>query len=159
MVTRFAIFDRLKLAEAVKWEVARRYPITLTMVRFARSPFVYAAHQVHGGDQLLISVGAQGLMHEYFEEPECFDPMCFVGPDALRPEPGTLNPYGMGPHTCLGAALADVQVIATLALLLELTEIELIEPERPLEMKYTPYPLPKGDHLRIRMRNRRQSYR
>ncbi|HET6417879.1 MAG TPA: cytochrome P450 [Polyangiales bacterium] len=148
--------DRLKLAEAVKLEVSRRYPVTLTMVRFARSPFVYAGRQVRAGDQLLISVGAQSLMHEYFEDPERFDPMRFVGPDALRPEAGTLNPYGMGPHTCLGAALADVQVIATLALLLELADIELIDPERPLEMKYTPYPLPKGDRLRIRMRNRRR---
>jgi len=57
----------------------------------------------------------------------------------------------MGPHTCLGAALADVQIIATLALLLELADIELIDPDRPLEMKYTPYPLPKGDQLRIRL--------
>lgn len=143
---------RLKLVEAVKLEVARRYPVTLTMVRHAQSPFVYAGHQIHAGDQLLISVGSHSLMDEYFDEPERFDPSRFLGPDALRPEPGTLNPYGMGPHTCLGAALADVQVIATLALLLELADIELLDPDRPLEMKYSPYPLPKGDRLRVRLR-------
>ena len=145
---------RLHLAEAVKLEVSRRYPVTLAMVRYARVPFVYAGHQIHAGDQFLISVGAHGLMEEYFEEPERFDPARFLGPDALRPEPGTMNPYGMGPHTCLGAALADVQIIATLALLLELADIELIDPDRPLEMKYTPYPLPKGDQLRIRLHSR-----
>jgi len=144
--------DQLELTEAVKLEVARRYPVTLTMVRHAQTPFVYAGHQIHAGDQLLISVGAQGLMHEYFDEPEIFDPARFLGPNAVRPEPGALNPYGMGPHTCLGAALADVQVIATLALLLELADIELLDPDRPLEMKYTPYPLPKGDKLRVRLR-------
>lgn len=144
--------DQLELTEAVKLEVARRYPVTLTMVRHARAPFVYAGHQIHAGDQLLISVGAHGLMDEYFDEPETFNPARFLGPNAVRPEPGTLNPYGMGPHTCLGAALADVQVIATLALLLELADIELQDPDRPLEMKYTPYPLPKGDKLRVRLR-------
>jgi cytochrome P450 len=61
-------------------------------------------------------------------------------------------PEFLSPHTCLGAALADVQVIATLALLLELADIELQDPERPLEMKYTPYPLPEGDKLRVRLR-------
>lgn len=126
---------RLKLAEAVKLEVSRRYLITLTMVRSARVPFVYAGHQIRAGDQLLISVGANGLMEEYFDEPEKFDPARF-----------------MGPHTCLGAALADVQVISTLALLLERADIELVNPDRPLEMKYSPYPLPKGDKLRIRVR-------
>ena len=146
---------RLKLAEAVKLEAARRYPITLTIVRNARVPFVYAGHQIHAGDQLLISVGANGLMEEYFDEPEKFAPSRFIGPDQVKPEPGALNPYGMGPHTCLGAAMADVQVIATLALLLERADIELVDPERPLEMKYSPYPLPKGDKLRIRARRER----
>jgi hypothetical protein len=51
--------------------------------------------------------------------------------------------------------MADVQVIATLALLLERADIELVDPERPLEMKYSPYPLPKGDKLRIRARRER----
>lgn len=143
---------RLHLAEAVKLEASRRYPITLTMIRHARTPFVYAGHQIHAGDQVLTTPGANSLMEEYFEEPWKFDPSRFVGPNAIRPEPGALNPYGMGPHTCLGAALADVQVIATLALLLELADIELVDPDRPLEMKYSPYPLPKGDKLRIRVR-------
>ena len=143
---------RLKLAEAVKLEVSRRYLITLTMVRSARVPFVNAGHQIRAGDQLLISVGANGLMEEYFDEPEKFDPARFMGPNPVKPEPGALNPCGMGPHTCLGAALADVQVISTLALLLERADIELVNPDRPLEMKYSPYPLPKGDKLRIRVR-------
>jgi len=86
---------------------------------------------------LLISVGANGLMEEYFDEPEKFAPSRFIGPDQVKPEPGALNPYGMGPHTCLGAAMADVQVIATLALLLERADIEL------------------GDKLRIRARRER----
>lgn len=143
---------QLNLAEAVKLEVTRRYPVTLTMVRYARAPFVYAGHQISEDDQLLISVGANGLMQEYFDDPDTFDPGRFLGPDPVKPEPGALNPYGMGPHTCLGAALADVQIIATLALLIEQADIELLDSDRPLEMKYSPYPLPKGDRLRIRLR-------
>jgi cytochrome P450 len=143
---------RLELAEAVKLETSRRYPISLTLIRHAHVPFVYAGHQIRAGDRLLISVAANGLMEEYFDEPEKFDPGRFLGSNPVKPEPGALNPYGMGPHTCLGAALADVQLVATLALLLERADIELVDPDRPLEMKYSPYPLPKGDKLRIRTR-------
>ena len=143
---------RLELAEAVKLEASRRYPVTLTVVRNAHAPFVYAGYQIQAGEQLLISAGANGLMKEYFDDPEKFDPSRFLRPNPVKPEAGALNPYGMGPHTCLGAALADVQIISTLALLLERADIELLDPDRPLEMKYSPYPLPKGDKLRIRLR-------
>jgi len=143
---------RLELAEAVKLEASRRYPVTLTVVRNAHAPFVYAGYQIQAGEQLLISAGANGLMKEYFDDPEKFDPSRFLQPNPVKPEAGALNPYGMGPHTCLGAALADVQIISTLALLLERADIELLDPDRPLEMKYSPYPLPKGDKLRIRLR-------
>ena len=143
---------RLSLHEAVKLEASRCYPVTLSVIRHAAAPFVFAGKQILEGDQLMIAIGAQSIMEEYFEEPTRFDPSRFLAPDPLKPEPGALNPYGMGPHTCLGAALADVQLVATLAWLLEDAEIELIAPERPLEMKFNPYPLPKGDKLRIRMR-------
>ena len=144
--------SRLVLHDAVKLETSRCYPVTLTVVRHADRPFVFAGKQICEGDQLMISIAAQGLMEEYFDDPRCFDPSRFLAPDPVKPEPGALNPYGMGPHTCLGAALADVQVVANLAWLLEYADIELLDPSRPLDMKFSPYPLPKGDHIRIRKR-------
>ncbi len=146
--------SRLRLGEAVKMEVNRLHPTVIAQMREANQPFEYAGHQIEAGDILLVGVGAQGLTDEYFERPEVFDPDRFFGPEAIRPAPGTLNPYGMGPHSCLGAAMADVQLTTTLALLLQRAELELSEPHRPLVTSYQPFPLPKGDKVRVRLRRR-----
>jgi cytochrome P450 len=146
---------QLRLTEAFKLECIRYHPTIIAQMREARVPFEYAGYQVEAGDILLFGIGAQGLSDEYFDRPEIFDPERFLAGASARPEPGALNPFGMGPHSCLGAAMADVQLTATLALLLQRADLQLEHPERPLVTGYQPYPLPKGDRVRVRRATRR----
>ncbi len=138
--------DRLKLAAAVKQETMRRHPVTVGSIREAVVDFELGGYQVRKGDQLFAGSGSQGWMPSLFERPMSFEPERFLDP-SLHVPPGALQPYGMGPHTCLGASLADAQLTMLIALFAERSTVALWRASRPLETAYDPYPLPKNDQL------------
>lgn len=144
--------DRLVRITAAKDESMRCHPVILTMIRRAMKPFRYNGYAVKAGEDVMISIGAQHVMSEHFPDPRRFDAERFLRADTPKPPAGAFGPYGGGAHSCLGAALADAQLVATLAHLLEHADLELLEPERPLRTVFDPYPLPADDRVRVRLR-------
>jgi cytochrome P450 len=64
---------------------------------------------VKAGAQIIMMIGAGNRDPRRFENPERFDPN--------RPDPGALT-FGLGPHFCLGAALARLEAAVALPALL-----------------------------------------
>lgn len=146
-----AYLERLVRITAAKEESMRCHPVILTMIRRVTRPFTYNGYRVDAGEDVMVAIGAQHVMSEYFADPRRYDAERFLRTDTPKPPPGAFGPYGGGAHSCLGAALADAQQVATLAILLEHGDLSLAAPERPLRTAFNPYPLPQGDRIRVRL--------
>ena len=65
-------------------------------------------------------------------------------------EHGVYTPFGVGAHSCLGAGLAEIQMVATMAALLNSGKLEMLTKPGPLKIKIKPVATPVGVRVRIR---------
>lgn len=142
-----AWIDAMPLLESVKTESMRRYPAVVASIRECIAPFELNGSQLVPGDLVIFSLSTQNLMQEYYPDPLRFDPERFLAPEGQKREPAIFTPFGVGAHVCLGAALAEVQLSATLATLLEDPAVCLLDPSRPVQVKHDPFPIPYGDRV------------
>lgn len=98
------------------------------MIRFARQvthDTTLAGIPLRAGDRVLMFFGSANRDERVFESPDRID-LCRV-----------LNPhvaFGAGPHACLGASLARLQLCAVIDALRELLDsFELVEPPRAFQ--------------------------
>jgi cytochrome P450 len=88
-------------------------------------------------------------MHEFYKDPDAFDPDRYEKPRSEHMESGAYSPYGRGPHTCLGKTLAEVQMLLTMARLFWRLDLELESPDYVLKTKTAPTP---GPHASFKVR-------
>ncbi|OAI40652.1 hypothetical protein AYO40_04600 [Planctomycetaceae bacterium SCGC AG-212-D15] len=136
---------RLHYTEMVVKETLRLYP--QAYVLFARVP----AEDVVVGDY---TVPAGALVYvvpyviqrdaRWFPEPERFDPERFSEEAAAKLPTYAHIPFGAGPRVCIGAAFATMEMVLTVATLIQRFHLALVPGQKPLE----PLPLfslrPKG---------------
>ena len=90
---------------------------------------------------------------EYFPEPERFDIDRHARAD--RPKvPNTYAPFTLGSHTCLGAGMAESQLMVVIATLLRHFEFALPSPDYRVEIQAAPIPNP-GKGLTVKVVRRR----
>ncbi|RMD97855.1 MAG: cytochrome P450, partial [Deltaproteobacteria bacterium] len=131
-------------------ETLRRYPVTPAIQRGVCESFEFAGYRVEAGSLLLILTAAPHFLAEYYPNPERFDIERYREPrKEHRSKPGVFAPFGLGSHTCLGAGLAELQIMLTTATLLARARIELDPPGAPLRKKINP--LPYADRLFVRV--------
>ena len=96
--------DRVEAVVEGRWSVAdvvneflRFETPTHYVSRFVMGDLRLGAHDLHGGDRILVLLGAAN------HDPEAFD-----NPDGFAPQPRTNSPlsFAFGAHYCLGASLA-----------------------------------------------------
>jgi cytochrome P450 len=108
----------LRVLHGVVMETLRLYPVAAMAQRRARRAFVFAGHAVEGGATVLLAGGVAHYLPTLYPEPLRFDIARFAAPRSEHRQKGAFAPFGVGPHTCLGAGLAEVQMIVTTAALL-----------------------------------------
>jgi cytochrome P450 len=87
----------------------------------ARDGFELGANQIRAGETLWLAIGATGRDPQQFPEPDRFD---------VRRSPNRHLQFGIGPHFCVGAALARAEIQLALAGLLgRFRQIELAADE------------------------------
>jgi cytochrome P450 len=130
-------------------EALRLHPVAFAMPRTAGCDFTFEGFRVDRGESVMVFTSACHFDANYFPEPERFDIDRYRPPRDEHRRPDVFAPWGRGPHQCLGAGLAGVQMGATLATILHHCELELAEPEREFSHVLRPS-LSLGPEFKIR---------
>ena len=85
------------------------------------------------------------FLPEFYPEPERFDIDRFHAPRNEHRKPGAYAPFGLGDHTCLGAGIAEIQLIVTMATIFYDYQFELDPPTYTLTIEHEPTPAPSRD--------------
>lgn len=146
-----ASLRKLPTLRAFVLETLRCYPVTMLSMRHTTRPVEHAGARLPANHPVAFAVSLPHKLPEYFADPERFDIDRFPGGRSTAP-PGVFQPFGTGRHACLGAGLADVQMLVVLATLLRDYELILDPPGYRLKLVLAPLPAPK--RLRGRLRRR-----
>jgi len=148
---------KLRQMEVVKgtvMESMRLHPVTVLQTRTALIDFTANGYQLRKGERVLFAATVAHRMAEFYPNPEAFDLHRFEKGRAEHRGSGAYHPYGAGPHTCLGAGVADVIVALNLATLLRRYDVQLSPAGYRLKVKMIPTPGPVGLSLRLTPRRR-----
>jgi cytochrome P450 len=130
-------------------ETLRLYPLAGVLRRFAGKDFEFAGYSVKKDEPLLVATCAAHYDPRYFPNPKTFDIGRFSPPRSEHKVKGAYAPFGAGPHTCLGAPLAEAQIALTIATILHSVEFSLVNPNYKLKIVSEPGMTAKGLTIKI----------
>lgn len=128
--------------KAIK-ETMRLYPIGIFMFRSTIKEFEFNGYRVPQGVWVYSAAPVTHFLPEYYEDPFTFNIDRPPGPG------GTFVPYGVGNWACLGAGIADIQLMVTMAALFRKGRFELDPPDYELRMTTMPVPNPGKYKLKL----------
>lgn len=102
----FEATKQLALTRSVFREVLRLYPPITFMPRVALRSGTLGTMRFRKGALIMIAPWIVQRHAEYWVEPDSFDPDRFLPHREKDVLPGTYIPFGLGPHTCVGAGFA-----------------------------------------------------
>lgn len=126
-------------------EALRRYPVAPVTQRTVTTPFEFGGYRVDAGGRLFIGTGIAHFDERYHPEPYRFDIDRYLPPRNEHRIPGAYAPYGMGTHTCLGAGLAEAQIMLTCATLLHFGRFEMDPVNYDLKIRPLPTNAPASN--------------
>lgn len=134
---------KLQALYAATIETLRRYPVAPFTPRGITQPFDFAGHHVEAGQEIIVVNGLTHYLPEFFPNPWEFDIDRYIAPRKEHKQGlGIFAPYTLGPHTCLGAGVAEVQLMVTVGALLRAVRLELETPDYEIKTKLMPIPGP-----------------
>ncbi len=138
-----AELPKLKNLYAATIETLRRYPVAPFTPRGVTRDFEFGGHHVPAGSDIIIVNGLTHFLPEFFPEPWKFDINRYIAPRKEHKQGlGIFAPYTLGAHTCLGAGVAEVQLMVTVGALIRAARLELIRPDYEIKTVLTPIPGP-----------------
>ncbi|TDD80889.1 cytochrome P450 [Actinomadura darangshiensis] len=124
-VPEYADLKRLTYLDMVLRETMRLYPPGPYGAREATEDLTIGDYSVPAGTTIFYPFWAVHMNPDYWPDPERFDPERFT-PEASAGRPRLAYiPFGLGPRSCEGAALAMVEAELVLAVLLKRFRFEL----------------------------------
>jgi cytochrome P450 len=139
-------FKRMRVLHGTTLETLRMYPVISSTARYVTQTFELEGEVVEAGQRVMIATTVAHFLPELWPDPETFDPDRYWEPRNEHRQPGAFAPFSKGPHTCPGAALAEVQITVTLATLLHHARLALDPPTYELEVIRAPFLAPKGGY-------------
>lgn len=131
-------------------ETLRRYPVATSHPVRVAHPLTVAGSRLSPGDRVNIAMTVPHFLEELYPDPLRFDIDRFRAPRNEHRQPGAYAPFGLGDHTCLGAGIAEVQLMVTIATLLHSFTLELDPPTYRLVIAHHPTAVP-GNNFRIKV--------
>lgn len=98
-------------------ETLRVNPIAPAMTRNASQDFEFMGFKIPRGANLILATTVTHHDPRYFPDPERFDIDRYTSPRAEHRQPGAYVPFGVGPHICLGAGMAQALMLLNLTVL------------------------------------------
>lgn len=129
-------------------ETLRMYPIAPMVQRTVIEPFEFAGCRVEAGTRLFIGTTVNHFDEQLHPEPYHFDIDRYLPSRNEHRIPGAFAPFGLGPHTCLGAGLAEAQIMLTVATLLHTGTFTLSPANYTLQLRTLPTLAP-ADSFRL----------
>ena len=142
-------FHQMEVLHATAMETLRLYPIAGVLPRTAAQDFEFMGYPIRQGEFFMCATSASHFSPDFYAEPHKFDIQRYAAPRNEHKQRGAFAPFGSGPHTCLGAGLAEVQIMLTVATLLHSVEFEMGNPRYRLKKVYAPSLTPKGFTIKI----------
>lgn len=131
-------------------ETLRMYPVAAFLPRQAVKAFEFGGCRVDAGTHILMASGVTHYLPQFYPEPEKFDIERYQSPRNENRQPGAFAPYGLGAHTCLGAGIAEIQLMLTAAALFHTVRLELDPPG--FQAIVRPLPVPSlGRRFKVRV--------
>jgi cytochrome P450 len=115
----------LKSLHAAVLETMRYHTIANLPTRHAKTDFVFQNYQIKTGQKLMMHMNAASRDPKLFADPDRYDPARFLAPRNEHKQPGAMNPYGAGAHTCLGAGMAEALMAVIVATFTTTGRLEL----------------------------------
>ena len=118
---------RMPFCRAVFRETLRLYPPITFMPRVALKNTVIGGRKVKRGALVMIAPWTLHRHKRYWNNPDAFDPDRFMGAREKDITDGAYIPFGLGPHTCVGAGFAQVEATLIIAELARRFDFEVEE--------------------------------
>ena len=131
--------NRLMLLQQAVIETTRLYPVAPFVLRKSTVPFEFGGYSVEAGAEIASAICVTHFLPEFFPNPYQF---------RLNREsavPNAFAGFGLAAHTCLGAGMAEVQIAATIATMLQTVEFELLPGDYIAPVYTQPIPNPGPD--------------
>jgi cytochrome P450 len=123
----------MRLLRATVMETVRRYPVTGRTARIVKEPFVLGHKKVDAGQRVQVVTVLPHFLPEFFPDPLRFEPDRFLPPRNEHRAPGAFGPFFRGAHTCIGAGLAEIQMMTIVGTLLHERTLSL-DPDEQFEV-------------------------
>lgn len=95
-------------------------------------PLTFAGYCLEPGDEVFVAMTVPHFLPELFPHPETFDIDRYRDPRNEHRQRGAYAPFGLGEHICLGAGIAEIQLMVITATLLHSYQFELDPPDYQL---------------------------
>ncbi|UTH76449.1 cytochrome P450 [Chromobacterium sp. IIBBL 290-4] len=115
--------ERMEKVNNFVREILRVYPAAFALRRTATRNFDFQGYTVGCGQDIILFITANHTNAAWFKEPDRFDIARYEAPHCEHRVGGAWAPFGRGPHTCIGAGLANILLTLNLSLFLFHTEI------------------------------------
>lgn len=119
------------LAETVK-ETLRLYPVAPFLPKKTIAEFELLGYRIPGGSDVYMFQTLPHFLPENYSDPWTFSI------DRGKAPAGAFAPYGVGPHTCIGAGMGELQVIANIAALMHFGRFEMTPSNYVLKNRTVP---------------------
>jgi cytochrome P450 len=86
-------------------------------------PFTFAGYRCDGDDLVLHLWRFPHQLPELFPQPDMFDIDRYHAPRNEHRHPGVFAPFGVGDHFCLGAGIAEIQLVVNIATILNAYQV------------------------------------
>ena len=137
-------------------ETLRRYPVAGGHRARVARPLTLAGYRLEPGQDVEVAMTVPHFLEELYPNPLQFDLDRFRPPRNEHRKPGAYAPFGLGDHTCLGAGIAEVQLMTTMATLLSNYTLQFDPPDYRLVIEHHPTSVP-GNHFQVQVVERRPS--
>lgn len=121
----------LVLTHAVVEEALRLYPPAWSLMRDLIEDDTVGGYSMKAGGSVLINIYLAHRHPDFWEAPDEFRPERFLPQQTVNRPRFAYLPFGGGPHQCIAAALAIMQVKTILAMIIQRYHIEWVSP-RPI---------------------------
>jgi len=149
-------FRQMPDLQGAMMETLRRYPVAGGHRARVARPLTLGGYRLEVGQDVEVAMTVPHFLEEVYPNPMQFDLERFRPPRNEHRKPGVYAPFGLGDHTCLGAGIAEVQLMVTMATLLSNYTLQFDPPDYQLVIEHHPTPVP-GNHFQVQVIERRPS--
>jgi cytochrome P450 len=143
-------FKQMPDLHGAMMETLRRYPVAGGHRARVARPLTIAGYRLEPGNEVEVAMTVPHFLEELYPNPMQFDLERFRPPRNEHRKPGTYAPFGLGDHTCLGAGIAEVQLMVTMATILSTHTLQFDPLDYQLVIEEHPTPVP-GNHFQVQV--------